>query len=291
MSVSDWNITAFFDQQLAGWELAHANYESLKKVKTRRFQFDTCYCDIQFNPERVRSVVANQGESKTVDNCFLCEKNRPKEQKVQPFDDRFDILCNPYPVFSRHLTIVSKLHTPQTIENELDTLLNIAHALPGFVVFYNGPHCGASAPEHLHFQAGISEEFPLYVDYESLKSKYGTQEHRSETLTHYQIDDTMRRFYILESVSISELSNYFYNRSEENVNLLAWYDTKKQYWILCVFERKKHRPDRFYVSGEQQLLISPASVEMAGKIITVREEDFSKVTSQDIKDIFDEVLK
>ena len=285
----NFNTESFFTQQLSNWKTARMNYESLKNIQTRRFQVASCRYEIQFNPERVRSVTAPVEEAeKTEASCFLCEQNRPAEQLKWPFNDQFDILCNPYPVFSRHLTIASKVHTPQTITNDMDTLFNLAKALPGFIVFYNGPYCGASAPEHLHFQAGIREEFPLYQDYEGLKNNNSIEEKIFDQTIRYTIWDGVRKFYALESPSISELSGYFYQQKEENVNLLAWYAEGN--WILCVFERKKHRPDRFYATGEQQLLISPASVEAAGKIITVREEDFKKITPQDIIDIFAEVF-
>lgn len=288
--IMNYNIEPFFTQQLANWQTARINYESLKNIRSRRFQLASCHYEIQFNPERIRSVVTPvEKEEKTKANCFLCEQNRPAEQLKLPFNDRFDILCNPYPVFSRHLTIASKMHTPQTITNELDTLLQIAKALPDFIVFYNGPHCGASAPEHLHFQAGIKDEFPLFQDYKDLKNNNSAQEKIFSQTVRYIIWDGVRKFYALESPSMPELSGYFYQREEENVNLLAWYEEGK--WILCVFERKKHRPDRFFVTGEHQLLISPAAVEAAGKIITVREEDFNKITPQDIIEIFEEVLK
>ena len=289
----NYDIESFFNQQFASWEMAKMNYESLKNVKTRRFQLASCQYEIQFIPERVRSVIGRMEgkEEKTEATCCLCEQNRPAEQLTLPFNDRFDILCNPYPAFSRHLTVASNVHTPQTITNELDTLLNIAKALPEFIVFYNGPQCGASVPEHLHFQAGIRDEFPLYRDYKGLKIKYSVQEKIQSHTIRYIIRDTVRKFYALESSSLPEISDYFYSQKDEKVNLLAWYDFPEEKWILCVFEREKHRPDRFYATGERQLLISPASVEMAGKIISVREDVFNRLTPQDIIDIFGEVLK
>ena len=290
MNRKHWNITDFLNQQLKDWDLARLNYENLKNATIRQFQFSDCLVEIQFNPERIRSTVASQTIKKTESDCFLCEQNRPSQQKWLPLNPEFDVLCNPYPVFSQHLTIASHTHIPQTIQNSLDSLLYAAKSLPEFVVFYNGAHCGASTPEHLHFQAGIRNEFPLYKDYEFLKNTKSKKETISENTSRYWIQDDIRRFYSLESSSATELISTFQTRNNENVNLLCWYNYSQNNWVLCVFERKKHRPDRFYASGREQLLISPASVEMAGKIITAREEDFHKITQQDIIDIFEEIL-
>ena len=289
-------ISELFENQLSEWDLARTNYNALNHVKVRKIFFEGFHTTIQFNTERIRSTCADKANQKEHNNsCFLCKENLPTEQKGISFENDFTILCNPYPVFSKHLTIASNKHIPQSIKWNLPTMLNLAKALPDFIVFYNGPECGASAPMHLHFQAGPKQEFPLYNDFIAIKERYGTNSQA------FIIKDGLRVFHILEGTDSNVLSDTF-NRltlnivpqsddisQEPNLNILLWFENN--HWIICIFRRKKHRPTQFYEEGDKQILISPAAVEMAGLLITPRIADFEKITKKDLFDIYGQVIE
>ncbi len=285
-------IDELLDSQLSEWKLAKDNYEALSSVKTREITFDGFNVKIQFNPERVRSTCAGtpHHQMKQYVGCFLCEGNRPSEQKGVPFENDFTILCNPYPVFSRHLTIASNIHKPQSIIGNLPAMLKLAKELPDFVIFYNGPECGASAPMHLHFQAGIKQEFPLYNDFPILRNNFAIPYQPGLQLS--KIKDSLRIFYILEGNDLNVLDKtfnlFFCNEDKEpNLNILLWFENNQ--WTVCVFKRKQHRPSQFYAEGTQQILISPAAVEMAGLFVTPRPEDFEKTSKEDLMSICEQV--
>ena len=161
-------ISRFFSSQLSEWELAGNNYLLLEKVKKRTLHFGDFDVFVQFNPERIRSTAAKTDSGSVKDRpCFLCQENRPVQQRGVPFDEEFTVLVNPFPIFRRHLTIVSSKHTGQVIMNNFGTMLSLAEALPDYVIFYNGPRCGASAPDHLHFQAGNRGFMPIETDFDS----------------------------------------------------------------------------------------------------------------------------
>jgi len=164
-------VNDFIASQLSEWELAKTNYEQLSRVRTKSVDFGNFEVLVQFNTERIRSTAAKV-DSKSIETrpCFLCKVNRPAQQKDLPFDDNYTILVNPFPIFHRHLTITRNEHCDQRIRNSFPDMLNLAGELPGYVVFYNGPECGASAPDHLHFQAGERGFMPLEDDF--LKRKF-----------------------------------------------------------------------------------------------------------------------
>ncbi|MBP1666155.1 MAG: SpoIID/LytB domain protein, partial [Bacteroidetes bacterium] len=163
-------INGFFKTQLSEWELAADNYRQLERIKTRHMTFPGFEILVQFNPERMASSSAKV-DAKSIRSrpCFLCEKNRPPEQRGFRFESDFTLLVNPFPIFSRHLTIPSDQHTDQRIRYNFGKMLSLAEALPDYVIFYNGPECGASAPDHFHFQAGNIGFLPVEKDFSSGK--------------------------------------------------------------------------------------------------------------------------
>jgi len=162
-------LLRFFNTQLERWETAKKNYRDLKKVKTKELPIGEQAAVLQFNPARIVSTGAKI-DKKNIEQrpCFLCEKNRPQEQKVKIFNSRFDILVNPFPILQMHFTITSRKHQPQTINGNFAEMMKLLNTYPELTVFYNGPKCGASAPDHLHFQAGTGEELPLRVQWARL---------------------------------------------------------------------------------------------------------------------------
>lgn len=290
-------IDELFYSQLQEWELAKVNYSQLEKVKTRKIDFGSFDVYIQFNPERIRSSAAKvDAKSISTRPCFLCEKNRPSVQRGVTFGKSLTILINPFPVFSRHLTIPSELHTDQRIINNFDTMLSLAEALPSYTVFYNGPQCGASAPDHLHFQAGSKGSIPMekdFTDGRNVKLVSG-----KDRLEIWQWTGYRRGIITLAGHNrhmLVNAFNVFFNRFSETqpdkpepmLNILAGFSASG--WIIHIIPRKQHRPSQFFAEGSSQILLSPAAVDLGGVIITPREEDFIKITKADVEDIFSQV--
>ena len=252
---------------------------------------------VQFNPKRITSSAAKvDKESIEKRPCFLCVANRPSEQVGVEFGMDYEILCNPYPIFRKHFTIAKTEHTPQVIDGEFSRFLDLSKALPEFAVFYNAPGCGASAPDHMHFQAGSRDFMPIRRELPTLVKMYGFPIIRSDELRVTAVNDGLRRFYLLESEDGEWLEGAFLRISgfmrdvsggeEPMLNMLAYYDTG---WKILVFPRGKHRPWQFFEEGEKNILISPASVDMGGTMITPLEKDFTRISREDIVDIYTQI--
>ncbi len=285
-------VDSVFSSQLLNWELAKNNYDLLGSVRVRIVDFGTYHVKVQFNPSRMRSSAART-DAKSIGErpCFLCSLNRPAEQEGVDFEEDMVILVNPYPIFPRHLTIPSYSHTPQRIANNLGRMLRLAEALPDYAIFYNGPGCGASAPDHFHFQAGNRGFMPVEKDFLSnailLSSKNGMKiwewpDYKRTMLTITCNDKSL----------LSEAFNGFYRAfsgrqsdlEEPMLNIIAYYNPEE--WVIHLMPRRLHRPWQFFEEGDRQILLSPASVDLGGVIITPLEEDFMKISKEDITDIF-----
>jgi len=290
-------INELFAEQLSDWSLAKLNYSQLEKVRIRKFSFGTFEVVVQYNPERIRSSSAKVDAKSIGDRpCFLCAKNRPPEQRGIDLDNNLTILVNPFPIFKRHLTIPSELHTDQRIGKNFDKMLSLAEAMPLFTVFYNGPQCGASAPDHLHFQAGNIGFMPVENDFLSgrhpklLSSDKGMEIWKWESYLRGIItlkgSDRKKLVRVFDRL-FDRLSETQPGRPEPMLNILTGYYQDE--WTIHIIPRKQHRPRQFFAEGDNQILISPAAVDLGGVIITPREEDFIKITKDDIEDIFRQV--
>lgn len=296
MKYSD-RINKLFSEQLNEWELAQANYSQLEKVKTRRLDFGDFEILVQFNPERIRSSSAKvDAISIGARPCFLCRDNRPVQQRGVAFENKLTVLVNPFPIFSRHLTIVSDTHTDQRIKPDFGTMLSLTKALSGYVVFYNGPQCGASAPDHLHFQAGNRGLLP--IEYDFSKGKCTGLLLAKSGIEIWQWTGFIRGIITLKGADknkLVEVFDHFFDqfsaiqpdRPEPMLNILAYYDT--DCWVIHLIPRKLHRPCQFFAEGRDKIIVSPASVDLGGVIITPREEDFIKINKNDVEDIFRQV--
>lgn len=285
-------------EQLAVWELARKNFGKLKDVHVREFDFGKFKIQVQFNPSRIISSAAKV-DKKSIANraCFLCEKNRPREQQSVQFGN-YVILINPFPIFTEHFTIPTFEHTPQLIDGNFGDMLNLSKAIPGFAVFYNGPKCGASAPDHFHFQAGTKDFMPLSYEIDSLKNEYGKKLPNKE-LDIWSVKDGLRNFFVLESSGKEVLESSFEqiykavetisrHKEEPLMNILASYNAVK--WRVLVFPRAKHRPWQYFEEGAGNILLSPASVDLGGVLVAPLEKDFRKISKEDITDIFHQIL-
>ena len=252
----------------------------------------------QFNPARLVSTGAKIDKATLAKRpCFLCEKNRPVEQIVLPFGEGFDILVNPFPILPVHFTIPSRHHQLQAIAENYVQIHRLLRAYPQLMVFYNGPKCGASAPDHLHFQAGTSGILPLQRDWERLYETSVSLLQLNDTEGIYEIKDYICPAFAI--VSQTEMNNvklfsYLYealplkdDETEPMMNIVAW--RSEEGFVSVVFPREKHRPDCYSVEGEAQCLVSPGSLDMAGLLILPRQRDFEQMTAERAEAILREV--
>ena len=296
MSIQE-KADALFKDQLNSWPLLGANWEKLGEARVKEFEFDGFSIRVQCNPRRIVSSAAKV-DSVSIEKrpCFLCTENRPPEEKNVWFGEDYEILCNPFPIFREHFTIASSEHTPQVIEPEFGNLLELSRALPGLAVFYNAPNCGASAPDHMHFQAGNRGFMPIEKELPVLKAKYGRVLYEDSQMGVWAVDDGLRRFYVAESASRKQLEEYaalafhmireLKKGEEPMINILSYFH---EGWQVLLFPRDKHRPWQYFEEGEKNILLSPASVDMGGTLITPLEKDFQKISRDDIVDIFSQV--
>lgn len=286
-------VNELFEQQLSVWEMARNNFEGLKTVQIREFDFDGFGVKVQFNPARMVSSGAKV-DAKTIAQrkCFLCAANRPEVQRGIEWRD-YDILINPFPIFPRHLTIPRREHVDQRLVPYISDMFDLARELPDFVVFYNGPKCGASAPDHMHFQAGNADFLPLVGDYFNLKQAGRTEKVENvEEAETYLLKDYLRVVYCVESTDTEALKESFmklYNSwiekedVEPMMNVVCLYREGK--WYLFVIPRGAFRPWQYTAEGDKQLLVSPATVEVSGLFITPVKEHFERITKEDVVDI------
>ena len=288
-------IEDLIKEQIDKWDLARNNYAALARVKVKELMVNKCLYKVQFNPARILSSAAKVDvQSIKRHKCFLCAENLPSQQTVLSAVDHYNILVNPFPIFPKHLTIPDKKHLPQRILLHFKDMLDFAYLLKDFVVFYNGPKCGASAPDHAHFQAGNKDFLPLEQDWEQHKAGCVVQIKEGKI---WQLDDAPRTTLIIEAKNAEAAMTLFIaiydalplkkDDGEPMMNLLTWYDQER--WIICVFPRAMHRPSCYTDVGDKNMLISPASIDLSGVFITPLEKDFDKITAGDINCILQEV--
>jgi hypothetical protein len=298
----NYQVSSLFQEQISSWKLARANYEGLKTIRTKTFSFGNFEVIVQFNPARIVSSGAKV-DAKTIAerNCFLCAENRPTEQ-LGVETGNYIILVNPFPIFPQHFTIPRKEHTDQQIKPYFADLLKLAKALDDYIIFYNGPRCGASAPDHMHFQAGTKDFLPLLADYKRLKPTQGELVDESENYQLYTLKDYLRTVYCIESDTIGSAQQIFENlytgwqestpssllfgeeiQKEPMMNIVCSYEDC--IWYTFIFPRGNFRPWQYTAEGDRQLLVSPATVEMSGVFITPVESHFERITKEDIESI------
>ena len=297
--VSTLNEQAFtlVKQQQETWKLTRKNYGELAGVQTREFEFGHFKIMAQHNPERIRSSAAKV-DTKSISErpCFLCPDNLPAEQKALNFQNKFLILVNPFPVFPVHLTIPLIEHKPQQILNFFSEMLELSCQLEGFTVFYNGPQCGASAPDHFHFQAGNRGFLPIENELENLEKNHSKVIFQRSGLKIFVVQNYLRRFVCIVSSDRTKINNAFHrvyssfpgeNVNEPMMNILSFFENGN--WKVIIFPREKLRPSRFYETGEKQVVVSPAAVELGGIMVLPRQKDFESISNQVISEIYDEV--
>lgn len=296
--LKNWNekIGAMYQQQLSNWKMASNHYRQFKSIEKRIISKNALNFVVQFNPARARSTCADLSK-KTIENrrCFLCAHHLPEDQKGFTILDKYLLLVNPFPIFQQHLTISDFQHIPQKIEGRIPDLLEISKLLEGFTVFYNGPKCGASAPDHFHFQAARSGFMPVENDMHN-KSLIKTL-HTTDDLTVYELENYLRKTIVLKSESINAINTMFQKiyrqlpfdkeSDEPRMNLISIFENGQYH--LIIFPRKDQRPQCYFKEDELRILISPASVEMAGVLVTPNKENFQNLKFSDLEEIFADV--
>jgi len=280
------------------WPALREGYAALDHVRTRLIRGDGWGVQVQFNPRRIVSSGAKlDPESLRRRPCFLCPGNLPPEQQAILYRDDYLVLCNPLPIFPGHLTIAHQRHLPQSLADHLGIFLRLAADFgPGITVFYNGPQCGASAPDHLHFQAAPAGLMP--VESEILAPRQRAGGGRQGGVAIARAEGLGRGLLVIEgkdggsvaaaaAKAIGALGSLTPAAVEPLLNLLC--TCTAEGWRLILFPRLKHRPDAYFREGADRLLISPGAVDMGGILITPREEDFLALTPDLVAEIYREV--
>ena len=318
-------VDNLFRKQLDSWPQLKQTFESLEEdVKTKRLK-DKWYYDlaVQWNPKRMVSTGAKTDKATlTRRPCFLCDCNRPVEQLSMPFGQGFQALANPFPILPRHLTLSTVRHTPQRFQALFGIMCAaIRNLSPDSVVFYNGPRCGASAPDHAHLQAGCGDDLPIVRDwykYEPLLEPVYVLPTEDKPRLRGRAMIARVRGYVCPAFAV------IYNETsqaaqlvplllhslppsteaagEADFNAVGWckrrvYDEfpfpsagfAQTPGIILFFPRRKHRPDCYYAQGDAQTMVSPGAIDMSGLIITPRKEDFKKMTHALAHSILQEV--
>lgn len=290
-------VEGLAEQQLATWPALRDAVAGLARVEYKRLRARGSEILAQFNPQRIVSTAAKV-DAATIGRrpCFLCAENLPPEERGVAFGEDFVALYNPFPVLPRHLVIASRRHVPQTIEGDFGTPLDLASELGDeFFVVYNGPACGASAPDHLHFQACERQSAPIIREIETWERRNLSNDSGLETfaLKDYRVNALIARG--ADRVALIEWFDRALRRlaeatgaaSEPMINLVVTRDGAR--WTVIIFPRGKHRPDRYFAEGDAKLTVSPAAIDLAGVLVMPQPDHFAKITSQDAEEIYAEV--
>ncbi|MCX6133990.1 MAG: DUF4922 domain-containing protein [Ignavibacteriales bacterium] len=289
---------SLLESQKKTWPQLTAGYASLDSIRLREIACQGYSVWLQYNPGRIVSTGAKvDARSIQERRCFLCVQNLPETQKGILYKKEFLVLCNPAPIFREHFTISHVEHIPQLFANSALCCLELARDLsPRLTVFYNGPKCGASAPDHMHFQACPSGAIP--VERAACENNRRNARKSINNVQILTLEGFGREVVVLESQDIVNLENVLRQligslaavtgtTEEPLMNLLCSYADSA--WRVILFPRSKHRPDAYFKEGDDRILISPAAVDIGGLIITPIEKDFNVLEASIIEGVFSEV--
>ncbi|HEV2664746.1 MAG TPA: DUF4922 domain-containing protein [Blastocatellia bacterium] len=290
-------VVGLAEQQMATWPMLREAVAGLARVEYKRLSAAGSEVLAQFNPQRIVSTAAKV-DAATIKQrpCFLCAENLPPEERGMAFGADFVALYNPFPVLPRHLVITSRRHIPQTIEGNFGTLLDLALVLGGeFFAVYNGATCGASAPDHLHFQACERKSLPIVREIETWERRGLSNDSGVETFTlkDYRVNALIARGDDRGAMSVwferalNLLAEITDAESEPMINLVVMRDGDR--WTVIAFPRGKHRPDRYFTEGDAKLTVSPAAIDLSGVLVVPQPDHFAKITSRDVEEIYAEV--
>lgn len=295
------DILTLLREQQSEWPALASGVAALGEIRTRDLALEHFSVRLQFNPRRIVSSGAKvDTKSIAARKCFLCAANRPAEQRGIAFEDRYTLLLNPFPILPVHLTVPTVEHTQQAISPErLGTMLRLARELgERFVVFYNGPRAGASAPDHMHFQVGNAGFLPIESQYPSLRDRFGHEVSREADARTIAVREPSRPFWSIEGSDEAPLERAFarllpilprqVEESEPSMNLFVWWLGAG--WRVVLFPRRAHRPSVYFAEGDAKMLLSPGAVDVAGVIVLPVERDFDRIARADLEQMFREVM-
>lgn len=282
-------------RQMLEWPAVGKRFGALRHILVRRLALSTCcHVAVQFNPDRIRSSAADISPKALEKRlCFLCPQGRDPLQRSLPIGD-YSIQVNPFPIFPAHFTVTYFRHTPQRLQGRFTDFLCLMNKLSAFTLFYNGPHSGASAPDHLHFQACTRGVMPLEEEWRRCPCELVE---RQGDVRLWNVKELFRTVFVLQGDSPETLTHLFgewcrtlpvkEGEYEPRMNVIGTYDHGQ--YTLFLLPRNRMRPSCFYAGDEKrQLTVSPASVEMGGLFITPLEKDYRKITAEDAVGIYDE---
>ena len=297
--MTDSSLLRFFNRQIEMWDDVRSRYRDLHGVRTKELHGDTFTLVAQYNPARMVSTGAKM-DSQTIAKrpCFLCAQNRPEEQIKKILNDDYELLVNPFPILPTHFTIALRRHEPQLIKGCYGEIHRLLTDYPELTVFYNGPQSGASAPDHAHFQAGLGGVLPLQTNWQRLSRNLEEVYTESETDGIWYVNDYPCPAFLIQSRTkeaderlflklYEALSGLQKGIDEPMLNIISWRNGDD--YLTVVFPRKKHRPDCYTSEDENQFIISPGTLDMAGLIITPREQDYERITPEVAFGILQEV--
>lgn len=292
------SLMRFFHRQLQIWEEARQRYRDLHQVETRELVMDTISVMVQWNPARIGSTGAKIDAKSIAERpCFLCAKNRPKQQMHRVIDDEYELLVNPFPILPVHFTLPTLNHTPQRILPMIGEMLSLAERHRELTLLYNGPHCGASAPDHAHLQAVNTGALPLQQSWQRLSRNLAEIVKEDDENGIWQVSDYVTTAFVIKSQT-QEVGEQLFRRlydslpqspdsAEPMMNVVAW--SNGDGLLTVVLPRRKHRPNCYTASGDAQYMISPGAVDMGGLVITPREEDYRRLAADTVLNIYKEV--
>ena len=295
-------LNKFIKDQLSVWQLASSNFRALKTAPSREVDVFGLKCRIQYNPRRVISSTADTSPAAIASRkCILCADNRPKEQFHLGFEGRkgrnYHIQINPYPIFRGHLVIVRDEHIPQEIWHHFPDMLDFAARYKDYLVFYNGPSSGASAPDHLHFQDIRKHNLPLEEVVVEFLDHPGEPLATMKDASLYKFDGYARGVFALKATTSKSLAKLFYRlldctdrgkgEEEPMFNLYAY--VKNGEYRTIVVMRSAKRSHHFYSEGADHLTISPGAADIAGLFVAPFREDYDKADTALLEELLSEV--
>jgi ATP adenylyltransferase/5',5'''-P-1,P-4-tetraphosphate phosphorylase II len=291
-------VEALIRQQMQTWPALREAVEALERAQLRNFVVKNSEVQTQYNPKRIISTSAKV-DAQTISKrpCFLCVENLPPEERGIPFQRDFMTLCNPFPILPGHLVVASRSHTPQTIQGNFLSFLELTRSLgEGWFTLYNGPRCGASAPDHLHFQACRYEKLPIMADLARWLHFFllDTQPVNTFIMEGHRLNSLVGR-----GPDIDAIADWFdqvmrslsaVTRSEEEepmINVVAIYEQEE--WAIVCYPRSRHRPSCYDAEGDARFTVSPAAIDLSGLLIVPQEDHFQRINQKDIERIYAEV--
>ena len=303
---------ALLNRQQRDWSQLVAGYAALDMRRERRLEAGDLAVLLQCNPQRVVSTSANTDPAAIKRRpCFLCLANLPAGQQAILYRRHFLVLCNPFPIVSRHYTIAHREHLPQALHGVIPALLQLARDFhPDYALLYNGPQSGASAPDHLHFQALPKASIPALNEV----GQHRTKVCEKNGVSLYKQTDGARTAWQVEGENAKDIAALMrlllrtmqclqallgdtlqkkvsplpaLQTAEPMLNLFCLYAAGR--WRVMIFPRRQHRPSVYYKSGDEQIMVSPGAVDMGGVVVLPREVDYNRLDAALIMNIFQEI--